>query len=343
MKLNQSPDRIIELDNESFLYFGGTSYLGLPTHTEFKEIVVKNILHWGTAYGSSRNANIQLNAYKNGEYFLAKFIQAAMALTVSSGTLAGKLVLETLKKEKQTFFHFPNIHPAIQDQESVPLFIEKELNPVLFNGVFEKITILADAVPSLNIHLVDFSVLETIPSNKEITLVIDESHSLGILGENGEGIYNSIHSSKIKRKIMLASLGKAFGLTGGVIASDLDFIEQLKKQNNFISGAGMNAAFVQTLADSEVIYIAQHQKLKDNLNYLKTHLLPNSSFDFNPNYPLIYPKNEELTAVLKEHKIIITHFDYPTGTKSLNRIVITANHTTEDLDSLIAVLNQYQI
>jgi hypothetical protein len=43
---------------------------------------------------------------------------------------------------------------------------------------------------------------------------------------NGCGIYSSIDYPNIKRKIMLASLGKAFGLTGGVIASDL-FIKQI--------------------------------------------------------------------------------------------------------------------
>jgi 7-keto-8-aminopelargonate synthetase-like enzyme len=340
MKLNKSPDRIIEFENETYLYFGGTSYLGLPTHSEFKEILVKNILRWGTAYGSSRNANIQLNAYENGERFLAKFIESESALTVSSGSLAGKLVIDTLTKENQTFFQFPNCHPAISAKKSTPLFIQNKLNPILFNGISEKITILTDAVPSMNLFPVDCSILNSIPPQKEITLVVDESHSLGILGKHGQGIFSTLQLSNCKRKIMLASLGKAFGLTGGVIAGDTNFIAQLKNQDSFVTAAGMNAAFVQTLADSEAIYIVQHKKLKENLNYLKNNLKPNQSFDFNPEYPLIYPNKKELNVALKKNKIIITDFDYPTGTKSLNRIVITANHTTEDLDRLIAVLNQ---
>ena len=44
MKVNQFPDRIIEIDNEDYLYFGGTAYLGLPTHAEFQELIIKNIL-----------------------------------------------------------------------------------------------------------------------------------------------------------------------------------------------------------------------------------------------------------------------------------------------------------
>jgi 7-keto-8-aminopelargonate synthetase-like enzyme len=47
-------------------------------------------LRWGSSYGSSRNANIKLTAYENSEHFLAKFIKAEAALTVSSGMLPEK-------------------------------------------------------------------------------------------------------------------------------------------------------------------------------------------------------------------------------------------------------------
>jgi hypothetical protein len=64
MKVNQFPDRIIEVKEESYLYFGGTAYLGMPANPEFP----KNILRWGSAYGSSRNANIQLTAYEKENF-----------------------------------------------------------------------------------------------------------------------------------------------------------------------------------------------------------------------------------------------------------------------------------
>ena len=114
MKVNKFPDRIIEIDNEDYLYFGGTAYLGLPTNTDFQNILVKNILHWGSSYGSSRSANIKLTAYEHGEHFLAKFIKADAALTTSSGMLAGKLVIETLNAQTDCFFHFPDTHTAIK-------------------------------------------------------------------------------------------------------------------------------------------------------------------------------------------------------------------------------------
>ncbi|MFV5697712.1 aminotransferase class I/II-fold pyridoxal phosphate-dependent enzyme [Flavobacterium sp. ZT3R17] len=342
MKVNQFPDRIIEIENEEYLYFGGTAYLGLPTHPEFQKLLIKNILQWGTAYGSSRSANIQLTAYENGERFLANYIKADAALTLSSGMLAGKLVIEAVTPQTDCFFHFPDTHTAIKAVNSLPFFIGNELNPRLLDTTVEKITILTDAVPSFHVEPINLSILNSIPSNKEITLVIDESHSLGILGTNGCGIFSNIDLPNIKRKIMLSSLGKAFGLTGGVIASDSEFINQMAAHDTFVSSAGMNAAFVQTMADASVIYLQQHQKLKDNLKYIEAHLIKNKVVRFDPDYPLLYPEIEGINEIFTANKIIVTNFKYTTDTKDLNRIVITANHKKEDLDKIIHILNQNQ-
>jgi 7-keto-8-aminopelargonate synthetase-like enzyme len=340
MKVNTFPDRIIEIGNQDYLYFGGTAYLGLPTNTEFQNILVKNILLWGSSYGSSRNANIKLTAYENGEHFLSKFIKADAALTTSSGMLAGKIVIDSLNSQTDCFFHFPDTHTAIKTPNSIPFFIGTELNPRLLDDLKEKITILTDSFPSFQIKEIDLSALKLIPNNKEITLVIDESHSLGILGINGCGIYSSINYPNIKRKVMLSSLGKAFGLTGGVIVSDSEFIKQIGENDIFVSSAGMNPAFAQTVSDAAAIYIRQHQILKENLDYLNENLVQSKDFRFNKDYPIIYPEDENSAGIFASNKIIITNFKYPTSSKELNRIVITANHKKEDLDKIIRILNR---
>ena len=343
MQVEQFPDREIQVDGKLYRYFGGTAYLGLPTHPLFREILIKNIMRWGTAYGSSRNSNIKLAAYDNAEFYLASFIKAEAAVTVSSGMLAAKLVLEELSYTTNCFYHFPNLHAALKIADSQPFYIDNQLNPRLLNNVVEKITILVDAVPTFDIKPIDFSVLKMISEYKEITLVIDESHSLGLLGIDGCGIYSSISIPCIKRKIMIASLGKAFGLTGGVVASDFDFINKIKNLDTFISSAGINAAFAQTIAEAGTIYKEQHSKLKENLKYLSSKLNKNKAIQFDMNYPLLYPDIKGINEILLAHNIIITNFKYPLLNQELNRIVITANHLKQDLDAIAMILNQYQM
>jgi 8-amino-7-oxononanoate synthase len=338
MKVNQFPDRLIEIDNTEFLYFGGTAYLGLATNKPFQKIVSNNIKKWGTSYGSSRNANIQLLAYQIAENHLANHIQADAAVTVSSGTLAGKLVIEQLSKQDVVFFHLPNHHNAIQAQISFPVWVKNSLNSRLLDSKKEKIVILTDAVPTSTIKPIDLSFIEIIADNKEITLVVDESHSLGIVGSNGSGIYSSISHKKIKNKIMISSLGKGFGITGGVIAGNHEFINQIKEMSNFVSAAGMNPAFAISIAEAKDIYLNQLQKLRENLMYISQNLKSNSS-EFNVDYPILYPKNKETYEIIKAQNIIITNFKYPNELGYLNRIVITANHQKKDLKKLISILN----
>ncbi len=339
MIVNQFPNRSIQTENQEFLYFGGTSYLGLPTNKKFQKILVQNLKKWGTSYGSSRNANIQLTAYEQAELFLADYINANAAVTISSGMLAGKIVIEKLLETTDSFFHFPEIHTAIKAPNSWPFFIDGKINKELTNSKKEKIVVLTDSMPTSTIEAVDLSVLDLISESKEITLVIDESHSLGILGKNGCGVFSEINNKNIQRKILTSSLGKAFGLTGGVIASDLEFINQIKKNATYASAAGMNPGFAQTIVDAAALFTHQNQKLYTNLDHVFKHLKPNPRIIFSKNYPLIYPYIKDINDILKKSNIIITNFEYPNETGYLNRIVITANHTKKDLNQLLKILN----
>jgi 7-keto-8-aminopelargonate synthetase-like enzyme len=67
-------------------------------------------------------------------------------------------------------------------------------------------------------------------------------------------------------KIMVASLGKAIGITGGVIASDQLFINQILSNSSFISSAGMSPPLLPM--GKQQLYKNQHIKLKTILNTL---------------------------------------------------------------------------
>ena len=50
------PGRELELDHRKYLYFGGTSYLGLQTDGAFQDMYISNIRKYGTNYGASRKS-----------------------------------------------------------------------------------------------------------------------------------------------------------------------------------------------------------------------------------------------------------------------------------------------
>lgn len=339
MIVENFPDRTIQLEGKEYLYFGGTAYLGLPTNDCFQKTLAQSIHKWGSFYGSSRNSNIKLSIFNKAEGFFAKHIGTEASVTISSGTLAGRLVLENLSKSESAFYHYPKTHPAILHSKSLPLFVEDKLHPSLLNNVSEVVVISVDAVLALEVEPSSFKFLNGISPHKKITLVVDESHSLGILGEHGEGVFSMIPNEKLTRKIMISSLGKAFGLSGGIIASDKNFIDSIMDEILFISSSCANPAYLEAYMLSQDLIKTQQQQLKYNLEFLFKDLRLKPTFKFNKNYPVIYCNEEGFYSNLYKSNMIITNFRYPNYKGFMNRIVITANHTKEDLNRLKGVLN----
>ena len=335
------PDRVITVENKKYLYFGGTSYLGMAALSEFQEKLAQNIKKWGTFYGSSRSANIQLSVYEKAEKLFAEQFKTEASLTVSSGTLAGRLVIDFLANSDTTFFHHPKAHPAILGPKSLPLFNDGELHTILKNDLRQDIVITVDAISGLEVAPTNFNFLKEISTQKRITLVVDESHSLGVVGEQGEGIFHSISKDGIQRKIMVASLGKALSLSGGIIASDSKFIDNLKKGPVFVSASGANPAYLATYLQTQKIYDKQRERLKENMAFFFERLIANNQLIINDKYHVIYSHNDTIFTTLLKNNIVITSFKYPTYDKPMNRIVITANHTKQDLEKLIQILNNH--
>ncbi|HSK12999.1 MAG TPA: aminotransferase class I/II-fold pyridoxal phosphate-dependent enzyme, partial [Phnomibacter sp.] len=307
------PNRTLEVDGRPYLYFGGTSYLGLPTHAGFQQLVMENLRRFGTAWGSSRQANVQLTAYDAGEAYLSGLTGLQAALTISSGMLAGKLAVQALQQEGCSFYHFPGHHPAIWAPGQRPFYLHGAIHPGLLTNEQEHVVLLTDAIPAQQVEPMNFDDISKLPACKKITLLIDESHSLGILGAAGGGITGGVNLPNVGRMIMTASLGKAMGITGGVIAGDRSFMDQVQKLPSFAGGAGMNPAFAQSLADAAPIVREMHQQLMVNLEYLHSLADLRPWLQFNPQYPILYPKQDGLYEWLLEKGILITHFPYPTA------------------------------
>ncbi|UMB61983.1 aminotransferase class I/II-fold pyridoxal phosphate-dependent enzyme [Lutibacter sp. A80] len=339
MTINEFPNREISINNEKYLYFGGTSYLGMASNKEFQTNIFEGLKKWGTFYGSSRSANIKLSIYNEAESYFSKFLEAEASLTISSGTLAGKMVIDHLSKNSKKFFHYPKTHPAVLHPNSLPLFINEKINPLLQNNISEDIVITTDAILALETTPTSFDFLDAISPHKNTTLVVDESHSLGIIGTDGKGVFSSIKSDKIHRKILISSLGKALGLSGGIIASDKNFVDAIRNQTLFISSSGANPAYLEAFLKSKQLYKNQRTLLFNNLEFLASILNQNESFYFNKNYPVIYSTSDILHEKLLKNNIVIARFKYPTYENFMNRIVITANHTKSDLEKLAKTIN----
>ncbi len=335
MQLETSPNTTAIIAGKEYLFFSGTSYLGVAMLPAFQELIFKNIKKWGISYGSSRNANLKLDIYQKGENYLCDFLNSEDAVTVSSGTLASQFALRSLHTFVDDFYHMPKAHPSILPEKSSPVFVDSALNSSLKEVENKTICIVTDAIAALETNPFSFDFLHQISATNTIYLLIDESHSLGVLGMHGNGISTTILSTKNLKTISVSSLGKAFGVNGGVIAGATDFINLIKKDPLFIASAGMSPAFLEVFIEGQTIYTSQREKLKENIAFVSDKLAHVKAISISKNYPVFFFKDAKIADYLYQRNILITSFYYPATTQKINRIVINANHTKEQLETLV--------
>jgi 8-amino-7-oxononanoate synthase len=360
---HQLPSRIITINQQEYLWFSGTSYLGMPHHQGFSEKFIKSFARYGTSWGSSRNNTVRLDIYEKAEIELAKFAKMPAALTVSSGMSAGQLVVNFLQKPDTQFFYAPKTHPALWNTPNVVLedwerglsYTEwsSKIASKVRKSKAQDIVICSDSVGSPYVEAFDFQWVNELPIEKNITILIDASHSLGIW----KNLINDYDNIRLRRNakvflapikyrngnlkmIITASLNKAMGMTGGVIFSDPEIIAEIRQSPMFAGASPMMPSLLDAFVHSLDYFKEQQQKLSENIAYFNSLIPQNSSLDSIPNYPAYCTNQEGVHEYLKGNGIMTACFPYPTATDlPVTRLVVSALHYKGDLGKLANLVN----
>ncbi|MDX2068219.1 MAG: aminotransferase class I/II-fold pyridoxal phosphate-dependent enzyme [Haliscomenobacter sp.] len=339
--INQLPGRCTQIDGENWLYFSGTGYLGAAWNEDLQALVREGIQKFGLHFGGSRLSNIQINIFGEAEAFLAQNAGAEQALLLSSGTLAGQLLMKVLGTHGEVF-PAPGAHPAIWAGAAPSIkswedWVEKAVE--LANQPGAPLILAANSVDPLYVRQFDFKWLQHLKPQRELILVIDDSHGFGVLGENGAGIYSQVNLPAGAELLVVSSLGKALGIPAGVILGPKFWMERLLRNPYFGGASPPSPGFLWALLQGQAIYIKARQKLQLNVRQFVQYLSTESDFHFFPEYPVFYTANSGLATFLAERKILISSFPYPTPQDDLvTRIVLSSLHTEGDLETLIKIL-----
>ncbi len=339
------PGRELSINGEQFLYFGGTAYLGLQTDKDFQELYIKNVKRYGTNYGASRKGNIGISVYEKVERFLAKLIGAENSLTVSSGYLAGQLILYYFAKQGFSIFYAPGTHEAVhskqsKNHETLDALIDDLRKATDRQG--NKTVLFLDSIDLKGSNYPNFGWLEELPTDKLI-LVVDDSHALGIIGDDGGGVFRKLQRFRFNELVICGSLGKGFGIQGGVIAGTKRLIEDLRHTKMFAAASPAAPSSLTTLLEATEILSKQRKSLIGNIEYFLTRFDHPNFFDHLPQYPCFAFNDSSLCDYLEERKVLITNFSYPTeNDPKVQRLVLSAAHFREDIDKLTSHINAYR-
>jgi len=332
-------------EEKAYLFFSGTAYLGMNYNIRFRELITEGMEMYGNNYGSSRNSNFRLKVYEEAESSLALFAGAPAALTVSSGFMAGQLVVNKLLQDGNYFVFAPNTHPAVCRTHAD--FYEgdfrqwtEKITEVIAALTTDKITIVCNAVDPLFCKPYRFDWVSYLPENKAITLVIDDSHGIGVTGEQGQGIYKHIQHQENINLIVIASLAKAMGIPGGVVLGNADWIEQMRASSFFGTSSPVAPGYLYAFTKTSQVYHDARKKLLENIGWFN-RLFPDCGlFASLDDYPVFYTDRHRLADFLHQHGILISSFAYPRPEgKLVTRIIINSAHSKQDIEQLAHCLH----
>ncbi|WP_353722608.1 aminotransferase class I/II-fold pyridoxal phosphate-dependent enzyme [Dyadobacter sp. 676] len=338
------PGRTVETsDGREFLWFSGTDYLGMGHNEDLRRYMLLATETFGNHYGGSRNNSLRLDIYNETEQQLSDFLQTRAALIVSSGMWAGQLLMKEIEdiarrnsRPKEIVYHYaPGVHPALWGnafQRTNAEWREWAVQTVgEINASDSGVShiICTDAVGSPMVETYDFTLFDTLQNPSDVWLIIDESHSLGVLGMGGRGVASGIGEKLLPQTIFVSSLNKALGIPAGAIWGADSVVETVRK-SPWYAGASPPApayAFALGMLLKENKYVAAHTLLTENIAYFNRHTSGDMHFRTIPGYPVFCSSSAALFDHLLENGIMASCFPYPSPADApVTRIAITGLH-----------------
>jgi len=208
--------------------------------------------------------------------------------------------------------------------------------------------IVTDGVFSMDGNVAPLDKIMVLAEKYDALVMVDESHSAGVVGKTGKGITEQ-YNVMGKVDIITGTLGKAFGgAIGGFTTGRREIIEMLRQRSRpylfsnsippMVAASGVEAFHL--LEESNHL----QEKLHENVDYFVAKM-KEADFDIKPTQSaicavMLYDArlSQQFAAELLEEGIYVTGFYYPVVPKEQARIrvQISAGHERTHLDKAIA-------
>lgn len=358
--IESDQDTVVKMNGKDILMFGSNSYLGLTNHPRLKEAAKKAIDKYGSGCAGSRFLNGTLDIHIELENKLADFVGKEEAIVFSTGYQVNLGVLSSVVQRKDYLMLDANNHACILDGARLSFGTTQKykhnnmetLERRLQNADPDKIKlIVSDGVFSMEGDICKLEKMVELKKKYNANIMLDDAHSLGVLGKNGAG--TAAHFGLTDEvDLIMGTFSKSLASIGGFIASDHDTINFLKHHARSLifsaSIAPSNAASVIAALDlikeePEII-----DQLWDNTNYALNafnSLGLDTGHTETPIIPIYVYDDEKtflMTSMLQEQGIFVNPVVSPAvdSESALIRFSLMSTHTKTQIDEGVEKIYQ---
>jgi len=365
--INSPSDREVSIldpvsgKERTMLMFGSNNYLGLATHPHVVKMAADALKMYGAGLGGPPLLNGYTSLHRELEERLAALKGTEDAMIYSSGYGANVGMVSGLTGKADIMLYDAYSHASFCDGISLSgaqsfLFSHNDMTHLAMlldrakNRPHNDIFVGVEGVYSMDGDLAPLDKILALCKHYGAYLIVDDAHGTGVMGSHGRG---SAEQFAIEGQIpvTMGTFSKAFTATGGFVAASKAIVDYLRFfARSYMFSASLPPATIATvLAGLDVLEQEPQRlvRLHENVTYASEHLrrigfaTPSQSAIL----PLRVPLGMNIRKASKafhERGIFVNSVEYPAVPVSQQRFRISmmATHTREDIERLLAVIEE---
>jgi glycine C-acetyltransferase len=338
--------------------YASYSYLGLIGHPRINKAAKEAIEKFGTGTHGVRSLAGSLTIHEELEETISEFKDAEAAVTFSSGYATNLTVISTMVGRgdyviSDKFNHASIVDGCLMSGAKFQRFRHNDMDAL--ENRLKRIPsdatklVVADSVFSMDGDIINFPKMVELCQKYEAWLMIDEAHSVGVLGKSGRGIeehFNMPGTVDIK----MGTLSKTIPSVGGYVAGKADLIKYLRHASRaYIFSAALPPAQAAAANESFKIILEEPwriEKLNANTKQFIQGLQARGLDTLQTEtaiVPILCGEDEAAYGVTREaqmRNVFVLPVVSPAVPQGLARLraTVTASHESDDIEYAMDVV-----
>ncbi len=261
----------VTIRGKRMIMIGSNNYLGLTSHPKLQEAAIKAVKKYGSGCTGSRFLNGTLDIHEELEVKLAEFMGKKAALVFSTGFQTNLGAISTLVGRGDVVITDRADHASILDgcrlsfgklmkfKHNDMEDLERALKTCGGKGKF----IVVDGIFSMEGDIADLPNIVRLAKRYGARVMVDDAHSIGVLGENGRGTAEHFGLTD-EVDIVMGTFSKSFASIGGFIVAQEEVIDFIKHTSRALifSASPPPASVAVVLAALEIIKTEPERRRK---------------------------------------------------------------------------------
>ncbi len=257
---------------KEYLNFSTYDYLGINAHPEITEAVTKAASVFGTSAGASRLVGGERPPHRELEQAMAELYEVEDCIAYVSGHATNVSTLGFLFGPRDAIFHDGLAHNSLvqgarlsgatrysyahNDCDALEEMLKTR------RGEHKRAVIVTEGLFSMDGNIPDLPRIIELKKKYDCMLLVDEAHSLGVLGKTGRGVREYYGIKPTDVDMWMSTLSKAMCGCGGFIAGSRELVEFLKYGSpGFVFSVGMPPVIAAACSKALEIMLREPQRV----------------------------------------------------------------------------------